>query len=141
MEPDIVKEEFELLQTTNRPYITAPYGVSFNETPSNASTNLSVGQENLNLYYFYDSVQFTVMWSLFAAIVVGNSSVIAALLCTNARKSRMNFFIMQLAIAVTQYTIEFEFEGQKVCEPTESWSSLLMDSRKSRGVTGELLAS
>ncbi|XP_041976535.1 cardioacceleratory peptide receptor-like [Aricia agestis] len=55
--------------------------------------------ENLNVYYFYDSIQFTVMWVLFVLIVVLNASVIAALLCTNARKSRMNFFIVQLAIA------------------------------------------
>ncbi|KPJ11677.1 Cardioacceleratory peptide receptor [Papilio machaon] len=40
------------------------------------------------------------MWVLFVLIVLLNSSVIAALLCTNARKSRMNFFIMQLAVAV-----------------------------------------
>ncbi|XP_063378782.1 cardioacceleratory peptide receptor-like [Cydia fagiglandana] len=54
---------------------------------------------DINYYYFYEVAQFTVMWVLFISIVVLNASVIAALLCTNARKSRMNFFIMQLAIA------------------------------------------
>lgn len=51
------------------------------------------------------------MWVLFVAIVVLNASVIAALLCTNARKSRMNFFIMQLAIAGKFYfhTLFFSF--------------------------------
>lgn len=39
------------------------------------------------------------MWILFVAIVAGNSSVIAALLLAKSRKSRMNYFIMQLAIA------------------------------------------
>nr|CAD7393268.1 unnamed protein product [Timema cristinae] len=43
--------------------------------------------------------QFTVMWVLFALIVLGNSSVLVALLINKSRKSRMNFFIMQLALA------------------------------------------
>ncbi|XP_068085222.1 cardioacceleratory peptide receptor-like [Anabrus simplex] len=43
--------------------------------------------------------QFTVLWILFASIVLGNSAVIVALLLNKSRKSRMNFFIMQLAVA------------------------------------------
>jgi neuropeptide S receptor 1 len=43
--------------------------------------------------------QFAVLWILFALIVVGNASVLLALLLSKKRKSRMNFFIMQLALA------------------------------------------
>jgi neuropeptide S receptor 1 len=43
--------------------------------------------------------QFAVLWILFALIVVGNASVLLALLMSKKRKSRMNFFIMQLALA------------------------------------------
>nr|CAD7413912.1 unnamed protein product [Timema poppensis] len=46
-----------------------------------------------------ETEQFTVMWVLFALIVLGNSSVLVALLINKSRKSRMNFFIMQLALA------------------------------------------
>jgi len=38
------------------------------------------------------------MWILFAVIVLGNSAVLISLYL-NKRKSRMNFFIKQLAIA------------------------------------------
>jgi neuropeptide S receptor 1 len=40
--------------------------------------------------------QFTVLWILLALIVLGNSAVLVTLYL-NKRKSRMNFFIMQLA--------------------------------------------
>lgn len=43
--------------------------------------------------------QFTVLWLLFAAIVLGNSAVLLALLFNKSSKSRMNFFIMHLAFA------------------------------------------
>ncbi|KAH7932383.1 hypothetical protein HPB51_029317 [Rhipicephalus microplus] len=39
----------------------------------------------------------TFLWILFACIVLGNSAVLTAL--PKGRKSRMNFFIMHLAIA------------------------------------------
>jgi neuropeptide S receptor 1 len=45
----------------------------------------------------------TVLAILFAVIVVGNCAVMAAILLSKSRKKRMNFFIMQLAIA-GQYT-------------------------------------
>ncbi|CAF4754912.1 unnamed protein product [Pieris macdunnoughi] len=61
--------------------------------------NITQNATDLNMFFFYDYIQFPVMWLLFVLIVLLNASVIAALLCTNARKSRMNFFIMQLAIA------------------------------------------
>ncbi|XP_068084322.1 cardioacceleratory peptide receptor-like [Anabrus simplex] len=43
--------------------------------------------------------QFTLLWILFALIVLGNSAVLVALFLNKNRKSRMNFFIMQLALA------------------------------------------
>ncbi|KYM96443.1 Cardioacceleratory peptide receptor, partial [Cyphomyrmex costatus] len=43
--------------------------------------------------------QFAVLWLLFAVIVAGNTAVLAGLLLGKRRKSRMNFFIMQLAFA------------------------------------------
>ncbi|XP_045446272.1 cardioacceleratory peptide receptor-like [Melitaea cinxia] len=89
MDPDLIVEEIGEVTTTS-PYTTFPTNHSFWKNGT---------ENNLNIYYFYDTVQFTVMWVLFVLIVVLNASVIAALLCTNARKSRMNFFIMQLAIA------------------------------------------
>ncbi|CAG4936744.1 unnamed protein product [Colias eurytheme] len=85
MEPDLFEE---MPGSTPRSLVTTIY-------PGNSSNT----SNDLNVYYFYDSIQFPVMWVLFFLIVLLNASVIAALLCTNARKSRMNFFIMQLAIA------------------------------------------
>ncbi|XP_013184481.1 cardioacceleratory peptide receptor [Amyelois transitella] len=97
MEPDLI-EEMEG-QTTPRSFMTTSFIVD--DSPEKFLRNFTntTAKTDLNIYYFYDTIQFTVMWILFVAIVVLNSSVIAALLCTNARKSRMNFFIMQLAIA------------------------------------------
>jgi neuropeptide S receptor 1 len=54
---------------------------------------------DLNSYYFYKAEQLSVLWVLFTMIVLGNSAVLVALLVSKSRKSRMNFFIRQLAIA------------------------------------------
>ncbi len=43
--------------------------------------------------------QLTFLWVLFALIVLGNSTVLAALALSKGRKSRMNFFIRNLAAA------------------------------------------
>ncbi|PNF13972.1 Cardioacceleratory peptide receptor, partial [Cryptotermes secundus] len=50
------------------------------------------------LFAFLQVEQFTVLWILLALIVLGNSAVLVTLY-VNKRKSRMNFFIMQLAVA------------------------------------------
>nr|CAD7586140.1 unnamed protein product [Timema genevievae] len=55
--------------------------------------------EASTLFHKDSTEQFTVMWVLFVLIVLGNSSVLVALLINKSRKSRMNFFIMQLALA------------------------------------------
>ncbi|XP_023726546.1 uncharacterized protein LOC111874907 isoform X2 [Cryptotermes secundus] len=61
-------------------------------------TALNVTSPELNSFYFYEVEQFTVLWILLALIVLGNSAVLVTLY-VNKRKSRMNFFIMQLAVA------------------------------------------
>ena len=43
--------------------------------------------------------QLTFLWVLLTVIVTGNSLVLATLLSTRTRRSRMNFFIMHLALA------------------------------------------
>lgn len=102
MDADVMMEGFETDMTTPNyavnPIMTPMTAADHNHTWKNISNATTPGS-TINVYYFYDAAQFTVMWILFVSIVVLNSSVIAALLCTNARKSRMNFFIMQLAIA------------------------------------------
>lgn len=55
--------------------------------------------EEIDSFYFYETEQFAVLWLLFAVIVAGNTAVLAGLLFGKRRKSRMNFFIMQLAFA------------------------------------------
>ncbi|BET00264.1 receptor [Nesidiocoris tenuis] len=54
---------------------------------------------DINSFYFYETEQFAILWLLFILIVFGNSAVLAALQCGKKPKSRMNFFIMQLAVA------------------------------------------
>ncbi|XP_076385485.1 crustacean cardioactive peptide receptor isoform X2 [Megachile rotundata] len=53
----------------------------------------------IDSFYFYETEQFTVLWLLFAMIVVGNIAVLIGLLWGKRRKTRMDFFIKQLAFA------------------------------------------
>uniref|UniRef100_A0A182PZC5 G-protein coupled receptors family 1 profile domain-containing protein n=1 Tax=Anopheles farauti TaxID=69004 RepID=A0A182PZC5_9DIPT len=46
-----------------------------------------------------ETEQFAVLWILFVVIVLGNTAVLVTLFLNKNRKSRMNFFIKQLAIA------------------------------------------
>ncbi|KAK2581578.1 hypothetical protein KPH14_002087 [Odynerus spinipes] len=63
-------------------------------------TSLDVNAtEEIDSFYFYETEQFTVLWLLFAVIVAGNTAVLAGLLLGKRRKSRMDFFIKQLAFA------------------------------------------
>ncbi|XP_076372941.1 cardioacceleratory peptide receptor-like [Tachypleus tridentatus] len=53
-------------------------------------------------YFFFFSKQteqLTFLWILFTMIVLGNGGVLITLMLSKNRKSRMNFFIMQLALA------------------------------------------
>ncbi|KAJ2947083.1 hypothetical protein O0L34_g16428 [Tuta absoluta] len=64
--------------------------------------NVDVNSTNatfINKFYFYQGAQLAVLWIMLIAIVAGNATVVLALLLNKTRKSRMNFFIMQLAIA------------------------------------------
>ena len=49
--------------------------------------------------YFYQVEQLTFLWVLFTMIVIGNATVLIALMLSKGRKSRMNFFIKNLAAA------------------------------------------
>uniref|UniRef100_A0A2H1VTM2 SFRICE_022648 n=1 Tax=Spodoptera frugiperda TaxID=7108 RepID=A0A2H1VTM2_SPOFR len=61
--------------------------------------NITKNETTINKFYFYQSAQLAILWVLLVTIVAGNATVVLALLLTKTRKSRMNFFIMQLAIA------------------------------------------
>ncbi|XP_015921276.1 cardioacceleratory peptide receptor-like isoform X2 [Parasteatoda tepidariorum] len=64
-----------------------------------SSANDTVYDDGYQFYYFYQTEQLTFLWVLFIMIVAGNSAVLIALALSKNRKSRMNFFIMHLAIA------------------------------------------
>lgn len=90
------------------------YAIAYIETVKKALTNILLGgwifclHQSLCLlkclivilisFILLQTEQFTVLWILFAVIVLGNSAVLVTLYL-NKRKSRMNFFIKQLAIA------------------------------------------
>ncbi|GLH08588.1 Cardioacceleratory peptide receptor, partial [Gryllus bimaculatus] len=60
--------------------------------------------------------QFAVLWILFTLIVLGNSAVLVALFLNKNRKSRMNFFIMQLALAGIIFIITYYYCYYIYCE-------------------------
>ncbi|XP_017752188.1 PREDICTED: LOW QUALITY PROTEIN: cardioacceleratory peptide receptor [Eufriesea mexicana] len=55
--------------------------------------------QEIDSFYFYQTGQFTVLCLLFSMIVVGNIAVLVGLLWGKRRKTRMDFFIKQLAFA------------------------------------------
>ncbi|KAL9896347.1 crustacean cardioactive peptide receptor isoform 2-T15 [Glossina fuscipes fuscipes] len=75
------------------------------ESNNNVRNSSSMGMNatddvnNLNSFYFYETEQFAVLWILFAVIVLGNSAVLFVMFMNKNRKSRMNYFIKQLALA------------------------------------------
>ncbi|KAH8359070.1 hypothetical protein KR093_004120 [Drosophila rubida] len=69
-------------------------------TLGNNLTSPHAGEmDNLNSFYFYETEQFAVLWILFTVIVLGNSAVLFVMFINKNRKSRMNYFIKQLALA------------------------------------------
>ncbi|KAF4521465.1 hypothetical protein B566_EDAN001762 [Ephemera danica] len=77
--------------------------------------------------------QFTLLWVLFVLIVLGNSAVLAALLLdSKGRKSRMNFFIMQLALAVyaTDICVQTFYETNKIT--SEMQLAILMQLKNNK---------
>ncbi|XP_071102981.1 cardioacceleratory peptide receptor-like [Haliotis cracherodii] len=74
------------------------------DNQSFGNLNISETRTNENytssMYEFYTAPQLVLVSMLLAFIVIGNSCVLAAIqLSKNGRKTRMNFFIMHLAIA------------------------------------------
>ena len=57
------------------------------------------GEEVVEVVFPYQAEQLAFLWALLGVIVLGNSLVLASLLHSRARKSRMNFFIAHLAAA------------------------------------------
>ena len=51
------------------------------------------------VFFLLQTEQLTFICVLFAFIIIGNTSVLVTIFISKSRKSRMNFFIMQLAIA------------------------------------------
>ncbi|XP_076255315.1 cardioacceleratory peptide receptor-like isoform X2 [Rhynchophorus ferrugineus] len=95
-------EDISVLETTNNE--TNTFMDSVNNTLGNSSIthrnfSKSTSTTDINSFYFYKTEQFTILWFLFSVIVVGNSAVLITLCVSKKRKSRMNFFIRQLAIA------------------------------------------
>ncbi|XP_044752356.1 cardioacceleratory peptide receptor isoform X2 [Coccinella septempunctata] len=86
-----------VLPTVHTPIRSVLENVLANNNTNSSTTTAT--QSNLNSFYFYKAEQFAVLWVLFTMIVVGNSAVLVALVVSKTRKSRMNFFIRQLAIA------------------------------------------
>ncbi|CAH0699749.1 unnamed protein product [Spodoptera exigua] len=87
----LVKREMEEEQCMN-----CTLYAEFNDT---FYKNITKNETTINKFYFYQSAQLAILWMLLVTIVAGNATVVLALLLTKSRKSRMNFFIMQLAIA------------------------------------------
>lgn len=58
-----------------------------------------IAKTNKNSFSAFQTEQFTVLWILFAVIVLGNVAVLVTLFINKSRKSRMNYFIQHLAIA------------------------------------------
>ncbi|XP_013773734.1 cardioacceleratory peptide receptor-like [Limulus polyphemus] len=56
-------------------------------------------KNDFEYFYFYRTEQLTFLWIIFTMIVLGNGGVLITLMMSKNRKSRMNFFIMQLALA------------------------------------------
>ena len=70
---------------------------SFNTFQSGAKLDAEI-ENKIDLIFQIE--QLTFLGSLFLMIVIGNSAVLGALILTKTpRKSRMNFFIMHLALA------------------------------------------
>ncbi|XP_053203694.1 cardioacceleratory peptide receptor-like [Panonychus citri] len=68
-------------------------------TIDSMATTINQTEKDYEVYYFYQTEQLTFLWIIFVMIVFGNCSVLGTLLLSKGRKSRMNFFIMNLAIA------------------------------------------
>ncbi|CAL8100839.1 unnamed protein product [Orchesella dallaii] len=85
------------------PLVTSDY-CPLNGTNESCSApgvvNNGTTESSINMFYFYEVETLTFLGILLFFIVIGNSAVLAALMMGKTqRKSRMNFFIMHLALA------------------------------------------
>ena len=76
-----------------------PTDSSFAGNQQNISEDQIVASEKDITEHFYQVETLTCLWILFALIVIGNGTVLIALTMSKGRKSRMNFFIKNLALA------------------------------------------
>uniref|UniRef100_A0A182RPX0 G-protein coupled receptors family 1 profile domain-containing protein n=1 Tax=Anopheles funestus TaxID=62324 RepID=A0A182RPX0_ANOFN len=81
------------------PATSAGSGASIIAAVNGVADDNGTRGEEINSFYFYETEQFAFLWVLFTVIVLGNSAVLVTLMLNRTRKSRMNFFIKQLAIA------------------------------------------
>ncbi|XP_060594729.1 cardioacceleratory peptide receptor-like [Ruditapes philippinarum] len=65
----------------------------------NRSNGTYVGNSTNNPYEFYQAEQLIFLCILFAMIVIGNTLVLLAIISSGKRRSRMNFFMINLACA------------------------------------------
>ena len=68
-------------------------------TAAAAGNTTAVEKKTDGSAYFFQVEQLTFLWVLLTLIVIGNAAVLIALLMSKGRKSRMNFFIKNLAVA------------------------------------------
>ncbi|XP_035702446.1 cardioacceleratory peptide receptor isoform X2 [Folsomia candida] len=74
-------------------------GVHTNESCANTTGVGGTNGTDINPFYYFEFETLTFLWILLLFIVIGNSAVLASLMLTKTqRKSRMNFFIMHLAL-------------------------------------------
>ena len=69
------------------------------DSNTTATNDTTVKKESDGTEYFYQVEQLTFLWVLLTMIVIGNATVLIALMMSKGRKSRMNFFIKNLAVA------------------------------------------
>ncbi|XP_077863536.1 neuropeptide S receptor-like [Saccoglossus kowalevskii] len=109
----------------------AVMGAFINTTVYNNTVNNStydIPEKHQSVLSMYQTEQLILLWFLFAFVVIGNAIVLVSVCLVRHKKSRMNFFIMNLAIAdlsvgllnilpdiIHRYTREF-YGGEIVCK-------------------------
>ncbi|XP_019867076.2 cardioacceleratory peptide receptor [Aethina tumida] len=95
------QQTYQDVTSTVYPVIKGPFYRSIQTTIETNITESLNGPNptDINSFFFYKTEQLTILWALFAMIVLGNSAVLIALIVSKSRKSRMNFFIRHLALA------------------------------------------
>lgn len=87
-------------------------------------------------FFLLQTEQFTVLWLLFAMIVVGNIAVLIGLQWGKRRKTRMDFFIKQLAFAGKFFSVSV-FRGllpEKSINSDRSGSEIWMRRKRRKRV-------